>query len=485
MKRSSSRARVVAILLSSCAVVTGCTALLGDYEVGTAPPATADGGNDATVTETGGGDAAVTDANEAGDADDGGDAGCRVTSGGVLLDDAFTVAAGQEHTCAIRQDGAVYCWGNNNFGQLGVPQATALSSNKPVKVQFPAELGNARITQIALTEATTFAIDSQLRLWAWGDNQNGLLANGATDANPHEVPAIVKTGTGAGAMPFLARQIAPHWYAACALSSTGNVFCWGKNFAGELGTTPTAPPEGTDSFVPVAAFSIVPSPQANAVLAPGIGSSATCYASGPANEGMRCWGGRFAGQLLQNLSTPPNGGVNYSAHTTLVNAGAAMPFAQVAYGTNYGAALDNAGRLFTWGTTDNAQHGAGGAPTAGTAKALAGIAFKNISAGYVFVCGVDDTKTVRCRGNNAQNQLGRSAPSVAEQQAMDPVVNGSQPLTGARSVHAGFFHACAIMEGTCGPRGPGAVKCWGQGTKGELGDDTGASSVSPVDVKAP
>jgi len=484
MKLRTRRKGRTLLLVSSLAVATGCTAILGDYGVGGAPTHGAEGGADVAVT-----DAPVADSpgtSDSGDAGESGDAGgCKVPSGGALLDDAVTVAAGSGHTCAIRQDGALYCWGDNNFGQLGVPQATVLSSNKPVKVVFPATLGNARITQVALSESTSFAVDSQLRLWAWGENQTGLLAIGATDALAHDVPAIVKTGTAAGAPPLLVRKIAPHWYAACALATTGDAVCWGKNSVGELGSSPPAPAINVDSFVPGKAFGFVGSAGPNAILAPGIGSAATCFASGVPADGMRCWGGVFAGGLLANIAAPPNGGVNYSAQAPLVTAGATLPFDQVMYGTNYGAALDSKGRLFTWGSTDNAQHGPGGAPAPGTAKVVPG-AWTNMSTGYVFLCAVDDQKKVRCRGSNTQGQLGRTTMTVADTQLMDPVVlSGGQMLANVRSVHAGFFHTCAISEGVCGPKGPGAVKCWGDGTKGELGDDTGASSPVPVDVKAP
>jgi hypothetical protein len=482
MKLSTRRRGRAFLIASLLAMATGCSAILGDFQVGPTTASTEAGAADSPI-----GDSAFTpDAADAtADAADAADAGCTIPSGGVVLDDAVTVAAGGSHTCAIRQDGALYCWGDNNYGQLGVPQTTAFSSSKPIKVQFPPSLGKARITQVALSETTTFAIDSQLRLWAWGDNQRGTLATGTADAVAHDVPAIVRTGAAAGAPPLLVRSVAPLWFAACALATTSEVFCWGGNNQGELGTAATAPPIFTSSFVPGKALSAIEAPGPNAILAAGIGSTDTCYASGTAANDVYCWGGVFAGGLLANITAPPNGSANYTAATPLVAAGATLPLSQISYGTNYGATLDSKGRLFTWGSTDNAQHGADGAPAAGTAKVVPG-AWSNMSTGYVFLCAVDDLKHVRCRGSNAQSQLGRVTNTVAETQAMDPVVLGNgQPLGHARSVHAGFFHACAIVEGVCGPKGPGAVKCWGEGAKGELGDGTSTSSVVPLDVKAP
>ncbi len=462
-------------------ITVGCASILGDFEVTGDPPQGGDeGGTDASADTAA--DTAVNEGGLSDSPDEAGDAGCKVPTGGAILDDAVDVSAGYNNTCAIRQDGALYCWGDNNYGQLGVPPATALASSKPVKVQFPAaELGNAKIRQVALGQEVAFAIDEEFRLWAWGSNESGLLAIGSKDSGVHAIPAIVKVG----GQPLFTRQIAASWFSACALAVTGDIYCWGENSMGQLGANPPAPPEGTPSYAPIKAFSTVASPGANAILAGGIGSPATCYFAGSMNDGMRCWGQRSGGIILANLTSPPQGGVNYSAHTTLTTAGAAMPYKQVAYGTNYGAALDNSGRLFSWGYGNNSHQGPGGPPAPGTAKATPSGPYLHMAAGYVFTCVVDEQAQVRCRGNNAQSQLGRVTANAADEERLDPVVANGMPLTNVRSVHAGFFHACAILRGVCGPEGPGAVKCWGSGDKGKLGNGAETTSITPVDVKAP
>ncbi|WP_437585226.1 RCC1 domain-containing protein [Sorangium sp. So ce1000] len=407
----------------------------------------------------------------------GGEPGCQIPPDGPTLADAVMVAAGGSHTCAIRHDGSLYCWGDNSFGQLGVPQAMAVSSSTPVRVVFPASLGAATITQIALTEQATFAVDSQLRLWAWGNNETGILANGSKDSMAHDTPAIVNDG----AAPLLVRKIAPEWYSACALTSTSSIYCWGANLFSSLGPNAT----GEESLVPVKAFNVTPTAGPRAILARGIGSLGSCFSTGAAEDGLRCWGAMGGGYILTNTAAGSEGGANYSAHMPLIEAGATLPFSEISYGTNFGCARDDVGGLFCWGTNNSSgQHGAE-APPAGTAAAIPGV-WGPMSTGYVFVCAIDDQRQLRCRGSNEQGQLGRSTPTRSDNARMEPVVLGDgSALANVVAVSAGFFHTCAIVEGACGPTGPGQVLCWGRNTLGQLGDGTATSSTIPVEVKAP
>ncbi|WP_437892847.1 RCC1 domain-containing protein [Sorangium sp. So ce124] len=446
-----------------------------DAQGGGGDGASGGGGGDASGGGGGGASGGGTSGSVGGGG--GGDPGCQIPADSPTLADAIMVAAGGSHTCAIRHDGSLTCWGDNSFGQLGVPQAMAVSSSTPVRVQFPASLGTATITQIALTEQATFAIDSQLRLWAWGNNETGILANGSKDAMAHDAPAIVNDGTA----PLLVRKIAPEWYSACALTSTSSIYCWGANLFSSLGPEAT----GEESLVPVKAFNFTATAGPRAILARGIGSIGSCFSTGAAEDGLRCWGAMGGGYILTNTPAGSEGGANYSAHTPLIAAGATLPFSEISYGTNFGCARDDVGGLFCWGTNNSSgQHGAE-APPAGTAAAIPGV-WGPMSTGYVFVCAIDDQRQLRCRGSNDQGQLGRSTPTRADNTRMEPVVHGDgSALAKVVAVSAGFFHTCAIVEGACGPTGPGQVLCWGKGTLGQLGDGAATSSAVPVEVKAP
>ena len=126
------------------------------------------------------------------------------------------VANGANHTLALRSDGTVWAWGSNVYGQLGIATETQRNLlhyywivgsysqnaerseywsevadeqgfsvlgtyNTPQQVLFPA---GTQIVQIAAGEYTSYALDSQGNVWAWGDNSVGQVGNGSW-ANPY------------------------------------------------------------------------------------------------------------------------------------------------------------------------------------------------------------------------------------------------------------------------------------------------------------
>lgn len=401
-----------------------------------------------------------------------------------MFDDAIAVTGGGSHTCAIRQDGALYCWGDNAFGQLGVPQATALASPKPLKVQFPASLGGARITQVVLGEKTTFAIDAELRLWVFGNNESAYRADGTKDTVPHPEPQMVLTKPGGA--PMLVRQVAPLWYSTCALTTTGEIYCWGQQiFSGANWRTlgPDAPP--SDSNVPVKGFSYITPPTANAVLARGTGSLATCYASGLSNSNaLVCWGTNSLGGVL--ATSADFMGANYSAEDPLLKAGAVAPPIDVQFGTNFTCSRDAKSEIFCWGTNPNQGQHETMLPSGVAAKVPNG-PYTALSTGYIHYCAVDAQQQIRCRGDNGHMQLGRPTPKgLSDQRLMNPVVStDGKAVTGFVKVGAGFFHTCAITQGPCGPEGPGTVYCWGSNESQQSGGAVGVNTPSPVAIAAP
>src|SRR5262245_30280005 len=92
--------------------------------------------------------------------------------GGPALDRVTQVSAGQKHTCALRDDSAVVCWGANDRGQLGVDKATP-GSTKPVAVT-----GLTNVKQVAAGFRHTCALDQSGTVSCWGQNDCGQLGIG-------------------------------------------------------------------------------------------------------------------------------------------------------------------------------------------------------------------------------------------------------------------------------------------------------------------
>ena len=144
------------------------------------------------------------------------------------------ISAGSLHTCAIR-DGAVTCWGRNDYGQLG-NGSTDWSSVTPVAAQG---LG-AGITAVAAGALHTCAIvDGAAQ--CWGHNEYGQLGDGTTENRLSPVHVL---GLDAGVTAMSAGG------QTCAIVD-GAAQCWGINYAGQLGNGTR-----TDSATPVSVIGL-------------------------------------------------------------------------------------------------------------------------------------------------------------------------------------------------------------------------------------
>jgi alpha-tubulin suppressor-like RCC1 family protein len=139
--------------------------------------------------------------------------------------DVVQVAAGYDHSLAVRSDGTVWAWGANRYGQLG-------DANTAIHVVPGQVTGLTGITQVAAGVMSSLALRSDGTVWAWGANGAGQLGRGTiTD---HEVtPARVAV------LNHVTRISAGRGFAQ-ALRSDGTVLAWGFNTFGQLGNGTTA-----------------------------------------------------------------------------------------------------------------------------------------------------------------------------------------------------------------------------------------------------
>jgi alpha-tubulin suppressor-like RCC1 family protein len=146
------------------------------------------------------------------------------------LEDAVQVVTGEYHSCALREDGQVYCWGYGGNGQLGDEDTN--SHRTPVKVE-----GMNSVIDITAGTRFTCAIQRNSELhnnagqtWCWGRNNYGQLGNG--NENRREYPVRVDSNQGFSR----AVDVSAGEYHTCAVEEgTRRVFCWGRNYEGQLG----------------------------------------------------------------------------------------------------------------------------------------------------------------------------------------------------------------------------------------------------------
>lgn len=192
----------------------------------------------------------------------------------VGLSNVIAIAAGAGNSCALIEGGTVKCWGSNIYGALG--DGTHDSKPTPVNV-----LGlNTGVQSISAGWHYYCAlIDNQTVRSGkcWGANFYGELGDGTSVEKTSPVDVI-------GLTTSVLTITAGTWH-SCAVLSTNNVKCWGRNDAGELGNG-----TATQSTVPVDVNGL-----SNPVTEIEAGEQLTCALTGSGS--VQCWGANNAGQV--------------------------------------------------------------------------------------------------------------------------------------------------------------------------------------------
>lgn len=388
-----------------------------------------------------------------------------------------TVAAGGEHSCAVEGDGTVWCWGANQWGQLGAP----VGAPKPTPTLVASAFGGHDVTSVAAGHDHTCALTAAGEVWCWGRNEASQLGSVTPGNAPSAMPLKV-AGLGS---PVVA--ISAGGQHTCAVRGTGVVMCWGSNYLGQLGRSTLSPPQ-------VAPGLVIGVTQAFAVSA---GDSHTCAVR--VGGQVMCWGENFDGQLgrgafsdaqptaalvtgLDDAADIAAGGTfscalridgslacwgaNAAGQLGTGSTGASQPSPQpvadldgsvkLQAGNRHACALRETGAIACWGAGDFGQIGNGGWTWSIPSPATIDIDAVHLATGFGHTCARKANTTVACWGDNGKGQLGTGL-LPADQTA--PQATG---LTGVADLTAGAFHSCALEQN-------GSVACWGKNQYGELG----------------
>jgi hypothetical protein len=201
------------------------------------------------------------------------------TSGALAGKTVTQITAGELYACALDSAGAAYCWGFNDFGQLG--DGSTANSSAPVAVQTGGALAGRALAGIAASDSEVFtcAVDTAGAAYCWGINFFGQLGDGTT-ANSSAPVAVDASGALAGKK--LAQISAGGFFWTCATDASGAVYCWGDNLGGQLGDDSTA----SQSDVPLKAG---PSPPTSVTAVPGHAAATVSWAA-PALTGASLTG---------------------------------------------------------------------------------------------------------------------------------------------------------------------------------------------------
>ena len=355
------------------------------------------------------------------------------------IKDAVEIAAGDTHTCARRVTGGVICWGANADGQLGDGSVTQRSK---------ASLSVGGISAaVAITSGTAHscAVLADGTVSCWGANTSGQLGDGTLEQRT--TPILVSGLVGGVTIEAGARS-------TCARLANGTVTCWGRNIAGQLGDGTT-----TDRLTPVATVGLTDA------VAVAHGNRHTCALQ--ANDAARCWGENLLGQL-------GNGTTSGSTVPQVVGGGGGTISGRgLASGnfSNHTCARRADGTLACWGHNSNGQVGSSSGQNQLLPVTVSGLS--NVvaaTAGGVFTCALDGDGAVWCWGGNFDGQLGDGTTTTRTQ----PVAVAGLPAA-ATAVSAAGSSVCALIN-------DGTVSCWGRNTSGQLGDGSLTTRLTPVAV---
>jgi alpha-tubulin suppressor-like RCC1 family protein len=136
------------------------------------------------------------------------------------------VVAGASHTCALRNDGEVFCWGLNSKGQLGIGNTT--DSSIPVQVKVDATTNLTNVVALSAGTNHTCALKNDHAVLCWGANERAQLGDASTTDRSYPVTAITATNSNAVALSAGGSH-------TCVASINGTAQCWGSGSSGQLG----------------------------------------------------------------------------------------------------------------------------------------------------------------------------------------------------------------------------------------------------------
>jgi len=338
------------------------------------------------------------------------------------------ITAGYSHTCVLTISGGVKCWGDNQYGQLGVGETTRYSVTAVDVIGL-----QSGVIAVAAGGSHSCALTSAGAVKCWGSNSAYQVGDGTSQ--PRYTPVNV-SGLSGGVIAIAATSAQ-----SCALTSAGAVKCWGyNNFA--YRTTP--------------------------VDISGLGADIVAITTGVNHlcgltnlGGVKCWGYNVYGQL---------GGGSTSSQSSAVDVvGLSSGVVAVEAGGHHTCALLNDGTAKCWGYNAWGQLGDPEIPHSAVPLDLpnSGDGIASISTGYASSCLVTVNGAVKCWGSNAGGQLGNNTTVGS------PVIGDVFGLGSDVSfTDVGSGHACSLGNA-------GNINCWGSNSYGKLGDGTTLQRLIP------
>jgi hypothetical protein len=170
--------------------------------------------------------------------------GPQATRFGFLSGNYVAVSASYRSVCALTTTGAAYCWGDNLGADIGCYLGTGTTNTYEPTPKPLAIPGGAALAEIHVGCFANCGLTTTGDVYCWGRNDSGILGNGTTSGAalaPVLVPGLPKMAT------ITVGKDTPY---ACGVSTIGERWCWGDDSGGELGDGVKGPPVSTPELVP-------------------------------------------------------------------------------------------------------------------------------------------------------------------------------------------------------------------------------------------
>ena len=341
---------------------------------------------------------------------------------------------GYDHTCAIDESGAAYCWGKNDSGQLGFNS----TSNRTAPM---AVAGGLHFRRVTAGNNVTCALTTSNTPYCWGSNSFAALGDGTTTYR------LVPTPVGGG---FKFSDISTGGQTTCALDQTGAAYCWGENsITGKLGlgSTPapdTCPSIGNGDF----GCSKAPIAVSGGLVFASISTSNGHSCGLQANGNLYCWG------FSPNFGGPGNTGADPAP--VLVSNG--LVFSEVSASDQHTCGLVAPTSVYCWG--NESQWGLIGNGFTNQTEVkpvlLIGLTAQHIVARGLGSCATTTDGRGLCWGYNDEGGIGDGTTAV-------------RTTPTALSTTLVFTAIRTSGRDACGLIANGQLYCWGENIWGELG----------------
>lgn len=395
------------------------------------------------------------------------------------------ISLGSKHTCGLSKKGDLYCWGDNEYGQL--------ANSNVDKSDFPKKANTSRtFTEIESGYYQSCGITENGDLYCWGKNMDCQITGPCPMKNARSekeflkmsrinIPTKIETAVKVTKVALGGRH-------SCLLTQKGQVACWGTNDLGQVGTPVVTVEQNGENKRPKEkknTHNIMGMPvekfleeveidnrneKAKPLFVEGLENIADIVAGQVFSCALDvtgkvfCWGSNLFG-ALGNYEVP-----KYSSKPMEVKGLGKV--VQISAGESHVCGIDEGGNVSCWGEGHSGKTGKiRDTNYKNPIKHIGGV--KNaveIDSGLNFSCARLHDSGVSCWGDNRSGETGRS---IKDENQEPRIIPGA---TNAIQLGIGSKHVCVADR-------DGGMMCWGNNQEGQLGNGTLLNTITPTAVR--